>query len=80
MLKNIVLAALAALLVGAVTASCGGGSNNLCVDRNVSCEAPLTCDPSDGVCKCGGRGGVVCSEGFSCDPVSNTWQIRRPIC
>jgi len=77
MLKNIVLAASAAFVVGAVTASCGGGSTNLCLDRNVSCDAPLTCDPSDGVCKCGGRGGIVCAEGFSCDPVSNTCLSSR---
>lgn len=77
MLKNIVFASLAAVIVGAVTASCGGGTKNLCVDRNVSCEAPLTCDPSDGVCKCGGRGGVVCAAGFSCDPASNTCLSTR---
>lgn len=77
MWKNIVLASLAAVVVGAVTASCGGGTKNLCLDRNVSCEAPLTCDPSDGVCKCGGRGGVVCASGFSCDPAANTCLSTR---
>lgn len=77
MLKNIVLAAAAACVVGVVTASCGGGPKNLCADRNVSCEAPLSCDPNDGICKCGGRGGVICPDGFACDPVANTCQSRR---
>ena len=75
--KNVVLAALAASVTGVVTASCGGGTRNVCVDRNVQCEAPLACDPGDGQCKCGGRGGVVCGEGFVCDPVANTCQSTR---
>jgi hypothetical protein len=77
MLRNFVVASFAALVVGAVTASCGGGPRNLCADRNISCESPLSCDPSDGICKCGGRGGVVCPTGFSCDPVSNTCLSAR---
>jgi hypothetical protein len=77
MWKNIAWASVAAVVVGAVTASCGGGPKNVCLDRNVSCEAPLTCDPSDGICKCGGRGGVVCPSGFSCDPASNTCLSTR---
>ncbi len=77
MWKNVLWGALAAGVVGAVTVSCGGGSANLCVDRNIRCESPLACDPSDGLCKCGGRGGIVCPDGFSCDPVANTCQSTR---
>ena len=53
-------------------ASCGGKAKDLCVERNVSCDSPLLCDPADAICKCGGRGGVVCGLGFVCDAVSNT--------
>lgn len=60
-----------------VLAQCGGGPKNLCVDRNVQCEAPLSCDPTDGVCKCGGRGGVVCPTGSTCDPLANTCVSSR---
>jgi hypothetical protein len=72
MWKNLSVAAAAALVVGVVTVSCSGGSKDLCVERNVSCDAPLLCDPTDGVCKCGGRGGVSCPSGFACDATSNT--------
>lgn len=75
--KNVLWAALAASVTGVVTASCGSGTRNICADRNVQCEAPLACDPGDGQCKCGGRGGVVCGEGFVCDPVANTCQSTR---
>jgi len=75
--KNVVWAALAASVTGVVTASCGGGTRNICLDRNIQCVSPLTCDPGDGQCKCGGRGGVVCNEGFVCDPVANTCQSTR---
>lgn len=50
----------------------GCSEPNLCIDRNVRCDAPLACDPGDGVCKCGGRGGVVCGDGFSCDALTST--------
>jgi hypothetical protein len=55
-------------------AACGG-SKNLCATK--SCESPLICDGDDGVCKCGGRGGVVCSSGFVCDSATNTCQSTR---
>lgn len=77
MWKNILLAAAAAGVVGGLTVSCGDGIKNLCVDRNIRCDAPLTCDPGDGVCKCGGRGGVLCGEGFVCEPASNTCMPTR---
>jgi hypothetical protein len=75
--KNVVWAVMAGLVAGVTAASCGGGTRNLCVDRNVQCESPLSCDPGDGACKCGGRGGVICSTGFVCDPVANTCQSTR---
>jgi hypothetical protein len=54
-----------ALVVVFALAACGG-VKNLCTAKNVRCDATLSCDPTDGVCKCGGRGGVICSEGFVC--------------
>lgn len=48
------------------------GSSDLCVAKDVKCVQPLTCDPGDGVCKCGGRGGVICPNGFECNAQSNT--------
>ncbi len=64
--KILTLAAMAGLALFALGQSCGG-SKNLCQDNNVRCEDPLTCDPLDGVCKCGGRGGTVCRENYVCD-------------
>ncbi len=68
--------AVAALLTGVLTLSCGGGPKNVCTDKNVRCDAPLVCDPGDGICKCGGRGGVVCGEDFVCDAIANTCQSK----
>ncbi|MBX5481318.1 MAG: hypothetical protein IRZ16_05650 [Myxococcaceae bacterium] len=75
-MKNIFLAALAALVTAVITVACGG-SGDLCKDKNIRCEDPLACDPDDGICKCGGRGGVVCREGEVCDAVSNTCLSTR---
>ncbi|MFO0600079.1 MAG: hypothetical protein U0228_32520 [Myxococcaceae bacterium] len=76
MWKNLCVAALAAGVMGVVGASCGG-VKNVCVDRDIRCQAPLICDPGDGVCKCGGRGGRVCDEASVCDPVANTCISKR---
>lgn len=66
-------AAAAAFIVGILTSvACSASSTDLCVDRKVRCETPLSCDPLDGTCKCGGRGGIACAVGFACDPVANT--------
>ncbi|MHB8872719.1 MAG: hypothetical protein ACYC8T_03435 [Myxococcaceae bacterium] len=73
MLKTLLAATFAVIAL----AACGGGPKNLCIDKNVRCEAPLVCDPGDGVCKCGGRGGLVCGEGFLCDALANTCQPTR---
>jgi hypothetical protein len=32
----------------------------------VECDDGLDCDPFDGLCKCGGEGGVVCPAGDAC--------------
>lgn len=63
------------MVVGAT--SCSGGSKDLCADNQVRCEEGLACDPEDGLCKCGGRGGVVCPSGFECGPASNTCEPTR---
>jgi hypothetical protein len=55
----------------------GCGQKNLCVDKNVRCQSPLICDQDDGLCKCGGRGGLVCAEGTECDPTASTCQSTR---
>ncbi|MGQ0504127.1 MAG: hypothetical protein ACT4TC_02305, partial [Myxococcaceae bacterium] len=57
--------------LGLVAGGCGGGKD-LCKDKKVSCAGALTCDPSDGLCKCGGRGGLVCSETSLCDGATST--------
>lgn len=76
-MKNFIIAALAAVVSAVVTVACGGGATDLCQDRNVRCDAPLSCDPDDGVCKCGGRGGVVCPEGAACNADTNTCLSNR---
>jgi hypothetical protein len=60
-----------ALALALVGSSCGQ-SKNLCAERKVNCGEGLSCDPGDGVCKCGGRGGTVCGAGFACDSTTNT--------
>jgi hypothetical protein len=78
MWKNLGLAALSALTVGTLVVSCSSStSKDLCTERSVVCDAPQLCDPSDGICKCGGRGGVVCPTGFTCDSASNTCLSTR---
>lgn len=71
MLKNLSFGLMAFFVAFGISSSCGGGGDQ-CVSRNVRCDAPLKCDPADGICKCGGRGGYVCPEGFGCDGDSNT--------
>lgn len=43
-------------------------THGLC--HEASCEEGLSCDPFDGLCKCGGENGVVCKEGEVCIPGS----------
>jgi len=50
---------------GAALWGCGKTTNTRCT--GVSCTGGLACDPADGVCKCGGEGGLVCAPGQSCD-------------
>jgi len=72
-MRQVLWGALALGFVGGVAlSSCSSGPTNLCNSKNVKCDSSLICDPSDGVCKCGGRGGVVCPDQWVCDPVSNT--------
>lgn len=65
------------LLVMLLACACGN-SKNLCA--SVACDSPLACDPGDGVCKCGGRGGVVCQEGFVCSAGNTCESIRQVDC
>lgn len=60
------------MLVMVAGVGCSSGPRNLCTERRVQCAAPETCDPTDGLCKCGGIGGVDCQEGFICDVNSTT--------
>lgn len=51
--------------------SCVGGEcrgGNLCAPGGVPtvCGAGLDCDPTDGICKCGGSDGTVCGENEGC--------------
>lgn len=62
------------LALGSCAFGCGG-TKDLCASRQ--CESPLVCDPDDGVCKCGGRGGVTCPNNFVCDSATNTCQSLR---
>ncbi len=71
MRKKILLAAAAGFTIGLFASSCGGGPKNLCLDKQ-ACTGALVCDPTDGICKCGGRGGLICPDGFTCDPLGNT--------
>src|SRR4051794_29737326 len=68
----LLLGCAAAACTAVLAPSCSSGSPNLCTDNQVTCESPNTCDPTDGLCKCGGRGGVVCPANFTCDVNSNT--------
>src|SRR5687768_13955427 len=61
-------------LVGFVFCLSCSGAKNDCLAKRTNCAAPLVCDPGDGICKCGGRGGVICPEGFACDAQTNTCQ------
>ena len=69
---------LAAGVLGALAlATTGCSKRDLCVDKKVVCEDGLTCDADDGVCKCGGLGGVVCASGTTCDALTNTCVSTR---
>lgn len=37
-----------------------------------TCSPELSCDPTDGVCKCGGKNGDVCEEGEACTVVGGS--------
>lgn len=51
-----------------VMAGCGGSDASDPLDRCalVSCDAPLSCDPSDGSCRCGKQERLLCAEGEVC--------------
>ncbi len=46
-----------------------GGTVGTTLCDFVSCgdDEDVTCDPADGLCKCGGPGGILCSFGQSCE-------------
>jgi hypothetical protein len=77
MWKNLCVFGLSASVMALVSASCGSGPKNLCVERNIRCSTPLICDPGDGVCKCGGRGGVSCDSDSMCDPIANVCVSKK---
>jgi len=54
---------------------CRGGE--LCAPGGdpVVCQPGMSCDPLDGVCKCGGRGGAVCGAGEVCSVLD-----EEPVC
>ncbi len=76
-MKTWFLTAFCAAAAVSTLTGCPGGPVDLCKERGTRCDDPLSCDPSDGVCKCGGRGGVVQQEGFECDPSTNTLKPLR---
>jgi hypothetical protein len=43
---------------------CVGGDQ--CINVTCDPESNTSCDDEDGVCKCGGRGGVICTEDQGC--------------
>src|SRR5256885_5384031 len=79
MLKTLLAGLIGAAVGLLLFMACGGGPKNVCVDKNVRCDAPLACDPDDGKCKCGGRGGLICAEdgGTVCDALTNTCLTAR---
>lgn len=50
----------------------------------VLCDGSLECDPSDGLCKCGGGGGVECKAGEIClvepEPTCSTVSCEWVVC
>ncbi len=49
--------------------ACGDPQQPTNTDKcaSVTCEGGTSCDPTDGVCKCGGEGGLFCAAGETCD-------------
>jgi hypothetical protein len=45
------------------TGLCQGGDQCTVNGSPKQCTGGTSCDPEDGLCKCGGRGGTVCSDG-----------------
>jgi len=58
---------------------CRGG--DLCAPGGVPrvCDPGLDCDPTDGVCKCGGKGGSVCGDEEGCTLLAGD-QRCTPFC
>jgi hypothetical protein len=55
---------------------------DLCAELGVVCDDPtgkVTCDPADGLCKCGGAGGVVCDPGTVCQ-IDGSFTPPAPSC
>jgi hypothetical protein len=47
-----------------MTGQCQGGNQCMTADGGTKvCPGQTSCDPEDGLCKCGGRGGQVCGDG-----------------
>jgi len=60
-----------------VEGACRGG--DLCAPGGVEkvCAQGTTCDPTDGVCKCGGRFGEICGEGEGCTHLDGVSRCAR---
>ncbi|MGC4115555.1 MAG: CARDB domain-containing protein [Myxococcales bacterium] len=74
---------LVSLLAGALVAlSCGGNKTPTPVTRcdKVTCSDGLTCDPGDGLCKCGGEGGVFCASGGVCSHHVCVYSCDEMVC
>lgn len=63
---------LAAAGAAALLSGCVENTANNASKCATACGAPFVCDPADGLCKCGGAGGAICSGSETCDTTSKS--------